>query len=259
LEKKSWIAGIISTIFAIGWGIFTYLKPPEGQPQAPANQNTQTGNNNINVQGNGNSIGVSLASRGVIANDPELELEKLSIGVTRASVESTFGVPRFDRFEETLKLRNLIFVFPRFFLQTVIDGTGNVVFFSVTTRSSAFRPKVPKSEGRLLDSKFEYFGKVDHIYSDMTSKYYEYAEKFYLGNAGNYKNYYLGFCPAGEFSIHGETGPYVSSRDPSHYWAKFRKENAPNCFGVGEIPEGEEDAIRTIRIGLDYYLARDVR
>ena len=239
LEKSSWIGGILGAIFAFfgtTWGIWIYYHPSPA-PQVPAPIQT-------------------LPSMPII--EPESQIPKVTTGISRKFLDNIFGNPTFDDLYPQLKIRNLIYVFPRFFLQAVISLDGKVVFYSVTTRSSAFRPHVPKLGGRLIETKFAEFGESEHVYSDMTSKYYEYAEKYNLGNAGNYRNIYLGFCPSGASPDWDKFKPAVLDDDGEVGVKSFRLQNAPNCFGVGDINGNEDVIIQELRIGLDYYISRDL-
>lgn len=261
LEKSSWIAGIVSAVLAVvgfAWGVWVYLRPPESpQPQATTIASI-SGDRNVVVQGSNNTINNSISSATPATVDPESLVDKLTTGITRKSLEEVFGQPRFDEFIKELGVRNLVFVFPRFFLQAVVSSADSVIFYSVTTRSTAFRPEVPKLGGRLVETKLAAFGEAEHVYSDMTSKYYEYAEKIYLGNAGNYRTIYLGFCPSGAPPDWGKFEAAVLDRDGPARVNQFRSENAPNCYGVGDIMGDESAVVQGVRMGLDYYVARDL-
>lgn len=261
LERASWIAAIVGTIFAIVWGIVTYIRPPEGPaPTAqPQPQATIKGNENIVIQGNNNSVISSSSAPPTKENfNPESALETLTTGMSRTALEAQFGPARFD--DEIVKLaaRDLIFVFPRFFLQAVISHQGKVIFYSVTTRSADFRPAIPKLDGRLLESHYKDLGNGEHIYSNMSSKFYEYAERIYLGNPGNYRNFYLGYCPAGILPGKDKFSPAVLDRDGPLAMKEFREKSTPNCFGVGDILGDEDRIFENIHMGIDYFIARDL-
>ena len=261
LEKSSWIAGIVSAVLAavgIAWGVWSYIRPPETSSLPVSPTTWVTGNQNLVVHGGSNTINLASPALAQMQPNPELLIAKVNTGITRKSIEALFGQPRFDDPIPSLGGRNLIFVFPRFFLQVVVSLEEKVAFYSVTTRTVEFRPEVPKLDGRLMETKLADFGDLQHVYSDITSKYYEYAEKIYLGNAGNYRTIYLGFCPSGAPPDWGKFKPAVLNQDGLAAVNRFRAQNAPNCYGVGDIL-GEEDAIvRQVRIGLDYYVARDL-
>lgn len=210
------------------------------------------------MQGNNNTVHNSVSSVPPTPIDPESLIDKVTTGITRKALEEAFGQPKFDEFIEEQGVRNLVFVFPRFFLQAVVSSTDSVIFYSVTTRSSEFRPEVPKLGGRLIETKLAAFGDAEHVYSDMTSKYYEYAEKIYLGNPGNYRTIYLGFCPSGAPPDWRKFKAAVLDRDGPARVNQFRSENAPNCYGVGDIMGDEGAIVQGVRMGLAYFVARDL-
>jgi len=258
VEKASWIAGIVGTAFAIIWGIITYLRPPESPPPPKADNRPLIGNKNVIIEGNNNVIGTTLDTPLTPSNNPEASLTKITTGMSRTFLEGLFGPARYDELNAELGANNLIFVFPRFFLQAVVSRDRNVIFYSVTTRSGNFRPSIPKLGGELLNSHFSDFGEAVHVYSNMTSKYYEYAERINIGNAGNYHNIYLGYCPAGAPPVWEKFTPMVLEDDGPVARNKFRAENTPNCFGVGEILGKEDEVINTFHMGIDYYVSRDL-
>ena len=248
LERASWIAGIGSALFAVGWGIFTYFLPPASPAPIP-----QTPVSTI-----GNSLPVTNQSDSNSVLSMESALSTLNTGISRGSLEARFGPATFDDPDAKLAIRNLIFVFPRFFLQAITSNEGKVIFYSVTTRSKDFHPAIPKLNGKLLESHFADFGNPEHLYSDMTSKYYEYAERFSLGNAGNYRHIYLGYCPSGVYPLMENFVPVVLAEQGATAMAEFRVKNTPNCFGVGNILGDEKNIVENIRMGIDYYVSRDI-
>lgn len=189
---------------------------------------------------------------------PELLISKLTTGMSRKSVEAVFGVPMFAEPNQQYAVDNLIFVFPNFFLQTIISSEQKVLFYSVTTRGAGFQPEVPKLGGHLTSAKFVSFGEGDTVYSDATSKYYEYAEKHVLGNAGNYRTIYLGYCPSGAAPDWNKFAMPLFGQDDASAMHLFRTANSPNCYGVGDINGDVEALIQSVRIGLDYYQSRDL-
>lgn len=255
LKRTSLVAAIIGTIFAAAWSVWIYIRPPASSPPPQPSIN---GSQNVLIQGNNNVVGASSDSTQRKEIIPESILSTLATGISRAYLEAQLGPARFDEINSKLGTNNLIFVFPHFFLQAVVSREGKVVFYSVTTRSLDFRPTIPKIGGQLLDSRFADYGEAEHLYSDMTSKYYEYAEKIYTGNAGNYRNIYLGYCPAGVLPMRDQFVPVVLERDGPVAYKQFRIANTPNCFGVGEILGNEDKIMESIGMGIDYYVARDL-
>lgn len=257
LERASWIAGIVGTVFAVTWGIWTYLRPPESS--TPPHGPTITGSQNVLIQGNNNVIDAPPGTPSQNGSpNPETQLEMLTTGISRASLEAEFGPAKFDDRDAELGIANLVFVFPRFFLQAVVSRDGKVIFYSVTTRSPDFRPAIPKLGGKLMESRFAAFGDAEHVSSEMASKYYEYLERIYLGNVGSYRNFYLGYCPAGAPPVWEKFVPVVLERDGAAALKQFRTDNAPNCFGVGDIHGDEDKILHNVGMGIDYYVARDI-
>lgn len=59
LEKSSWVAGIVSAalaILALGWTVWTYVRPPESSTPPPSPTARIEGSNNILIQGNNNTV-----------------------------------------------------------------------------------------------------------------------------------------------------------------------------------------------------------
>lgn len=255
LERANHIAGIASAVLAvvgIAWGVWTYFKPPE-TPAAPA-QNVTPSPPAIKPD----TAAIPLVTRPTGPSTPESEIASLGIGVSRAYLESKFGPPAIDNVVEGSQLRNLVFAFPRFHLQTVLSAQNAVIFYSVTTRSPEFRPTVPYLGGQLLQARFSDFGEAEHLYSEMSSKYYAYAEWIYLGNPGNYKNLYLGYCPAGVYPEQSSLEPVLLDRDGEKARKRFRNAATPNCFGIGAGDLDEQKMLTHAGFGVDYFTAREL-
>jgi hypothetical protein len=59
LEKSSWVAGVISAVVAIlalGWAVWTYVRPPESSTPPAIPSARVEGSNNILIQGNNNTV-----------------------------------------------------------------------------------------------------------------------------------------------------------------------------------------------------------
>ncbi|GAB7266047.1 hypothetical protein DZS_17470 [Dickeya ananatis] len=100
------------------------------------------------------------------------------------------------------------------------------------------------------------------LYSGFSSKFYGYAEYYYLGNPGNYRNFYLSYNPAGvDYQPLQPLTDLVNDEDSppdKDDLIKFRKNNAPNTFAVGEVLGGPDGPELSFGIGIDYYDARDI-
>lgn len=79
----------------------------------------------------------------------------------------------------------------------VYDNNNTVILYSVTSKDENFHPEVPYLR-KTLGHKFKDFGSdIDYLQSSYSSKFYQYEEGHYLGNHGNYRNFYLAYNPAG--------------------------------------------------------------
>lgn len=257
LQRVNEIAGIVGVVFAILWGVWIYVRPPEASSAPTASQPYFVGNQSVQIQGGNNMVGGHLSESEKNLDDYEARLRKLTTGVSRSFVEKNFGSPVFDDAITDLGLRNLIFAFSRFFLQIVTSNDGRVVFYAVTSRSPDFRPTIPKLGGKLLDTKFSEMGEPESATSHWSSKEFSYAEKFYLGNLGGYKDFYVGYCPAGVL-VYEKYFEYSSVGGGSVASKEFRMANSPNCFGVGELSSGNDEIIKSVGLGLDRSAANDL-
>ncbi len=188
---------------------------------------------------------------------PEESLRWLNTGITRASLQERFGVPRFETSNQATHTTNLVFVFPRFFLQAIVGVDGTVLVYSVTTRSPDFKPAIPKLSGYLLASPFSNFS-ASTFTAYMSSKFYEYREKIESSNATNFKTIYLGYCAAG-FRV-GTQGAVLEEEvkaDPKAL-TRFRQQNSPNCYGVADMSVLDDQVLEQNGFGLDYFAAREL-
>ncbi|AFL68771.1 ETEC_3214 domain-containing protein [Sulfurospirillum barnesii] len=244
-------ATIIGTIITF----FAYFKPTE----ASINQ-VQRSNQSHIIQGNNNTI---LNYQNNITNDknsslnPENLLETLHLGVSKSYLISLFGTPRFDEKPNNYKINNVIFVFPTFFLQAIFSLEDKLIFYSITTRSLKFHPNIPKIDQKLLEITFSnLFDNAIYFYSELNPHYFSYAEKIYLGNSGNYKDLYLGYCPAGKsydmsvLTISDENNPKILQ--------EFRINNMPNCFGIGENDSELTRYLHDYQLNIHYYDKREI-
>lgn len=191
--------------------------------------------------------------------------ENLNVIYTGASIkyiESIFGAPVKEEHSEDGKVNEYIYSFRKFYLQVVYNNHNTVILYSVTSKDKDFHPEVPYL-GKTLGHKFEDFGNdIDYLQSGYSSKFYKYEEGLYLGNPGNYRNFYLAYNPAGVdyFEVHSLPDFYNNNVFPPNKkdLEKFRANNAPNTFGVGDIHGGPEGLELSFGLGIDYYDARDI-
>lgn len=253
VEFASWVAGIVSLL----WAVYTYFWPHESAQNTPQLPQPST----VLSQPQTLTVPVPAPTSPAAASpvDRERLLSQIVLGATRASVEELFGKPTFDNGGSPGGERNLLFVFPRFFLQGIFSADGRLLLYSVTTRSENFRPEVPKHGRRLLEATYQTYGNAEVVYAGASSKYFEYLEVIRGANAQNFKDIYLGYCPSGGGGL--PTMPIGDVNDVAmdrRALAEFRYGSRPNCFGVGEILSNNVDLVRHYRLGLDYFVGRDL-
>lgn len=192
----------------------------------------------------------------------EDNLNVIYTGTSIKYIESIFGPPIKETHSEDNKISEYIYSFKKFYLQIVFNSDNTVVLYSVTSKSSDFHPNIPYLNAPLGEN-FTRYGQDQHfLYSGRSSKFYEYAEYHYLGNPGNYRNFYLSYNPSGTDYQELEQLPDIfndkNSPPKKDQLNSFREKNAPNTFAVGDI-NGSPDGIELyFGIGIDYYDARDI-
>lgn len=261
MKKFVDIATIVSAFAAVVGiiiAIIQYIKPTESISQ-PTSQIKQSNQSHI-IQSNNNTVlnyQNNITNKNNSSLNPEELLDTLHLGVSKSYLISLFGTPRFDEKPNNYKINNVIFVFPAFFLQAIFSVEDKLIFYSVTTRSLKFHPNIPKINKKLLETTFaNLFDNAIYLYSELTSKYFSYAEKIYLGNSGNYKDLYLGYCPAGEsydmsvLRIGNENNPKILQ--------EFRINNMPNCFGIGENDSELTQYLHDYQLNIHYYNKREI-
>lgn len=183
----------------------------------------------------------------------------LNTGVSIRHVESVFGSPIVENHDKEKKLSEYIYSFKRFYLQVVFNEVNEVIFFAVTSKDISFKPKIPYLDGYLGST----FLMLSDVYSENeanpSSKFFEYNENIYLGNSGNYRNFYLAYNPAGIDYGEIEMLPYDEMPKPSPAVSyEFRKVSYPNTYGVGKIHGGREYDEINFGVGIEYYTSRDL-
>jgi hypothetical protein len=171
-----------------------------------------------------------------------------------------------------------IWVDRRYYVQALSDSGGTVMAFSVTSRSTKFRPKVPfPNDGRYTDppdpqvkaklhtTRFaEVASPPIRIRADLRANRLGYVEMYYFGNPGNYQSVALSVSDAalaiGEgFPVEEVTG-LATPQDvvlTTEQVPKFRTGDAPNTYTVS-APHQPLDDFETLSgaFGAD---ANDVR
>lgn len=258
MDKKNWyatIAGLIIAFAGVAWAVLTYFIPIT----SPNNGTTIAGESNVVVQGKNNTV-ISTPKTPKVKTAPngENEIQALTTGWTKKYYEYKFGPAIFENNHKELKVSELIHSFPKFFLQGIFNEENKLIFYSITAKSTSFFPEVPRIGINLGKATFSEIGIGEHLYSHLSSKYWEYAEVFYFGNPGNYRNFYFAYNPAGTNYSAETPYPAVLDRDGKHVVQKMRIKTMPNTFGVGDILGDETQIIKAIGVGIEFYSARDI-
>ncbi|HIE0657710.1 TPA: ETEC_3214 domain-containing protein [Providencia rettgeri] len=192
----------------------------------------------------------------------EDNLNVIYTGTSIKHIESVFGAPMQEDHSDDGKVNEYIYSFKKFYLQIVYDYNNRVILYSVTSKDKNFHPMIPYL-GKELGNKFEDYGdSIDYLQSGYSSKFYQYEEGHYIGNPGNYRNFYLSFNPAGVeyFDLDPLPDIYNGEEYPPNEddLKKFRANNAPNTFSIGEIQGSNDGPELYFGLGINYYEARDI-
>lgn len=198
-----------------------------------------------------------------IEDNPESKLDSIFIGMGKPYVEKLFGTPIVELKHELDSLTETNYKFEKFYLQFIFSKSGSVQFYSVVSRSESFKPCIPTinkclgntfaeiARSNEMDASFEH----NYLYSYLTSKHYGYGEYLYLGNAGNYQNFYLGFNSLG--AMYNDIHPFTLNERNRAEWDEFRNKYMPNSYGVGEIGAISDDQLY-YEIGPEFYTFRNL-
>jgi hypothetical protein len=202
--------------------------------------------------------GFELVKNHLIQKHAEDSLEKLNAGVSVKHVEAIFGAPIVERKTSKKGLSTYLYSFKKFYLQVVFDKENTVKFFAVTIKDASFNPKVPYLNQRLGKFRFSDMNSGKTLYSNKSSKFYEYAEFHYLGFPGNYRNIYIAYNPSGtDYGAQMES-PSIPELELPSAIAKFKASAFPNTYGVGEILGDEDQWVPKTGVGIDFYTAIDL-
>jgi hypothetical protein len=139
--------------------------------------------------------------------DNAVQYKKIQSLATDTQIDyfsSILGSPAFKNPEGTNF--EYIFVETKFYVQAIAEAGGKVLLYSVTTRSSNFRPTLDLGlvkDGKnfvvvLGKTKFsELEDKPIKIYWDQGARRTWYWEKYYFGNPQYYQNYDFAYSDAG--------------------------------------------------------------
>jgi hypothetical protein len=99
-----------------------------------------------------------------------------------------------------------VYVFDDAYVQAVTDQHGKVDYFSVTSRTRRFRPKLNYHPGgpsqlatvKLGSTRFAQLGDTPtEVHAWLGARWFGYVESYYFGNPGNYQTYVFAFNDAG--------------------------------------------------------------
>jgi len=182
---------------------------------------------------------------------------KIFIGANERYLESIFGVPVVTNQINSINSKEVFYSFKRFYLQFLYDKNGALFFYSLTSKDVNFNPVIPRLGVSLGESTFsEISNDATHLYSYLTSKHYGYSEYVYLGNAGNYHNYYLAYNSSGVNYVNWpNVKTYVEGYE-SKSLGEFRSSMIPNSFGVGDMKGVSNDSL-LYEVGVEYYTFRN--
>ena len=257
----TWLGVIGSIASIIGLAIFFIPSNDKEAATYSNNKLTALGNGNIIINGPANNINLSNTGISQTNNDKEeFEIKHLTTGISKSFVESKFGVPAIVEDYNKYKIKGLYYNFKKFYLSVLVDKNSKVIYYSITSKDRNFRPEIPYLQSKLGEKSFSELSNGTHLYSYKSSKYYEYAELINLGNPSSYRNIYLAFHSSGIDMSEKEHSYAVLDMDGSNKVAIFRQQAHPNTFGLGDIHsfENEEEVLKEIGVGIEYFAARDL-
>lgn len=189
--------------------------------------------------------------------DVEEKLSRIFIGASERYIESIFGVPLVENPIQSISSRETFYSFERFYLQFLYSEDGSLFFYSLTSKDVNFKPEIPNIGSLLGQSAFSEISEgATHLYSYLSSKHYGYGEYVYLGNSGDYHNYYMAYNSAGvNYVDWSDTATYVDGYEGQDI-DTFRKIMKPNSFGVGDMRGVTNDNL-IYEVGVEFYTFRN--
>ncbi len=218
------------------------------------------------------------------------KLARINTGISQDYVDQNFGKPSITK--NYLKTyTEQIYAHRKFFVRTISDQNGEIVFYSVTTRTKDFRPPFPlhwvlpdfrlgKTDFKSIDSYPQAIAMND------SSKLFYYNESHYFGNPGFYKTYFFeastsGCCwndrlPEQHFQInplkmvYTKIDQWTATSGDTHTKVfesgleQFRAPLVPNTYGVisAHLEQRHEknlvDYLMATGISVDHFVAREL-
>lgn len=155
-------------------------------------------------------------------------------------IEVFFEILGREEFKNEVSETNeeLIFVDRLYYVQAIVNQSGKVQFYSVTTRSKDFQPVFSVPSTSLDDDGAEIvlgkttFGEMaieqhflEGVFGCVGAHDFSYFETYYLGNPGNYLTYVLGVNESGLFGIAQPEGTEAYSG-----LDEFLRDVSPDCL-----------------------------
>lgn len=221
--------------------------------------NNSTGNQSPVIQ-NSQNVAINYSAEATQRDSnpkPEDNLRKIFIGANERFLESIFGIPVVTKKIKSIGAKETFYSFERFYLQFLYDEDGNLFFYSLTSKDVNFNPEIPVLGAFLGQSTFRQIAEdATHLYSYLTSKHYGYGEYVYLGNSGDYYNYYLAYNSAGvNYGDWHKIITYVNDYETGGI-EKFRAEMKPNSYGIGDMKGVTNDNL-LYEVGVEFYTFRN--
>lgn len=191
---------------------------------------------------------------------PEEALSRLKTNISLEYALSMFGIPIVKNTFENNKFTEYVYSFKNFYLQMVSDDNNIIIFYAVTIKNEKFKPLIPYINAKIGSITFDKATdgvKYKILYNNLSSKYYEYGESFYLGFPSNYKKIYIAYNPAGVDFTKNTTSMNINDLENQEKIQYMRLHTLPNTYAIGSGLAEEESIINNdnLHIGIDYFTA----
>lgn len=193
------------------------------------------------------------------ARPPEAIAGNPNTPKSTSEIRSQNAAPAEQAKSESHRTRQVeyIFVDESFFVQAITTSEGEVIAYSVTTRTRHFNPKlvlrsfgVTVQLGRTRFAQLNALRNPVRLISAVGARRFHYGEIYYLGNPGKYQTFVFSLNDAGYLSI-PHTGIHFLMERPDFDDARlkaFRNDAVINTYTVTAPNVGVED-LGPIRFG----------
>lgn len=185
----------------------------------------------------------------------------------------------------TTDLKEDYFIDRLYHVQTISTLSGTVIYYAVTIRDKDFNPEIvlPDKSAKIIlgksklkdyknesflpihSNQYEKLNKDGNFNYEMGAHHFNYYERYYLANPGNYETIYLGINESGCLDWNDsfvDKAPWnLTSKDLT----KFRKTNLINTYAE-TVPlvkglysfevDGNDPAVASGGLGVDYNTVR---